>query len=181
MAIRPIVKWPDPRLRQETKQVTSFDETIRNLCKDLEDTMIAAKGLGIAAIQIGVPKSIFMIDASIVENRDNPLIFINPEIITLGDELEELEEGCLSFPSVYVKIKRPMDVHYKAMDLEGNSFDIEATDMLARAIQHEHDHLTGKLLVDFAGPLKTRSIRRTMKQLNTDGTEYISTSPHENY
>ena len=170
MAVRPIVKFPDPRLRQATVDVGAVDARIRDLVKDMADTMYAANGAGIAAIQLGAPERIYLVDAAVAGGReeDPPVVFINPEITWLSDETETADEGCLSFPGVFVPIKRSLRARVKAVDLDGKVFEAEAEGLYARAMQHEGDHLTGRLLVDFVGPLKREMIKRKMKRLAAD-------------
>lgn len=167
MAVRPIVVWPDPRLRQETVDVDAFDDEIRSLYSDLVDTMYANNGIGIAAIQIGDPRRMFLIDAGVAggDENDPPLAFINPTVEWLSDEAETGDEGCLSFPGVYVQVPRAVKARIRARDLDGNEFVAEGEGLYARAFQHENDHLTGQLLVDFVGPLKKQMIKRKMKRL----------------
>lgn len=170
MAVRPIVVWPDPRLREETRGVEEVTEEVRALYRDLVDTMYAYNGIGIAAVQIGVPVKMFLIEASVAggEETDDPIAFINPEILWTGEELERTDEGCLSFPGVYVPIERPRRCKARALGIDGEVFEVEAEDLFARAIQHEHDHLTGRLLVDFVGPLKKQMIKRKMKRAQAE-------------
>ena len=152
MAVRPIVTWPDARLREPAREVTEITEEVRTLYRDLVDTMFAYGGVGIAAIQVGEPVQMFLV------------AFINPEIVWTGDERERADEGCLSFPGVYVPIERPYEARVRAMNIRGETFELGGEGLLARAFQHEHDHLTGRLLVDFVGPLKKQSIRRKLKR-----------------
>jgi len=176
MAVRPIVKFPDPRLRQPTVAVTQVTDEIRKLCEDLADTMYAANGAGIAAIQVGVPERIYIVDAAVAGGReeDPPIVFINPELTWLSEETLTSDEGCLSFPGVFVPIKRSVRARVRAMNLEGEIFEFEGEGLCARALQHEGDHLNGKLLVDFVGPLKREMIKRKMKRVRDeerDGAE----------
>ena len=166
MAVRPIVKFPDPRLRQETVPVAEVTDEIRSLCADLADTMFAANGAGIAAIQVGVKERIFIVDAGVAGGReeDPPVVFINPELVQLSDETETADEGCLSFPGIYVAIKRSLRARVRAMGLDGQMFEMERDGLCARAFQHEADHLNGRLLVDFVGPLKREMIKRKMRR-----------------
>lgn len=167
MAVRPIVKWPDPRLRQETHEVTEITDEIRELYSDLCDTMFADNGVGIAAIQIGHPAKMFLVEAMVCggEREDPPVAFINPEIVELSDETETADEGCLSFPGIYVPIERALRAKIRAVGIDGEEFEMEGEGLFARAVQHENDHLTGKLLVDFVGPLKRQMIKRKMKRI----------------
>jgi peptide deformylase len=166
MAVRPIVKFPDPRLRQPTVPVTQVTDEIRKLCADMADTMFAANGAGIAAIQVGAPERIFLVDAAVAGGReeDPPIVFINPEIVWSSEETVTSDEGCLSFPGIFVPIKRSIKARVRAMDLDGQMFEIEGEGLCARAFQHERDHLNGRLLVDFVGPLKREMIKRKMKK-----------------
>ncbi len=166
MAVRPIVVWPDSRLREETKTVDAVTDEIRTLYKDLWDTMVAYQGIGIASPQIGVPIKMFLLDAVVAtgDADGDPVAFINPEIIATGKETDKSDEGCLSFPGVYVPIERPNTATVRAMGIDGEMFELEGSELLARAIQHENDHLTGKLMVDFVGPLKKRMIKRKLQR-----------------
>lgn len=166
MAVRTIVVWPDPRLREGTSEITEITDEVRDLYKDLVDTMYAYNGIGIAAIQIGINKKMFLLEASLCggEKDDDPVAFINPEIAWTSDELEKADEGCLSFPGIYVPIERPFSARVTAIGLDGEPFELEGEALLARAIQHENDHLTGKLMVDFVGPLKRQMIKRRLKR-----------------
>ncbi len=173
MAVRPIVKYPDPRLRQPTVAVHEVTAEIRKLCADLADTMYAANGAGIAAIQVGSFEKIYLIDAGITGGRetDPPLVFINPEIVELSEDTLTNEEGCLSFPNIFVPVKRAVKARVRAVDLEGQIFEIEGEGLFARAMQHEGDHLTGRLLVDFVGPLKREMIKRKLKRAEREERE----------
>jgi peptide deformylase len=179
MAVVPIVKYPDPRLRQETRPVTEVTDEIRKLCADLADTMFAANGAGIAAIQVGAKERIFLVDAGVAGGReeDPPIVFINPEIIALSEETQTNDEGCLSFPGVFVPIKRSVRATVRAMDLDGQIFEMEREGLCARAFQHEADHLTGRLLVDFVGPLKREMIKRKMKRAAEEGDDAVDEEP----
>ena len=173
MAVRPILKFPDPRLRQKTVEVGAVTEEIRKLVADMGETMFAANGAGIAAIQVGAPERIYLVDAAVAGGReeDPPIVFINPELVWLSEEQINADEGCLSFPGIFVPIKRSARARVRAIDLEGRTFEMEAEGLCARAFQHETDHLNGKLLVDFVGPLKREMIRRKMKREAESGDE----------
>ena len=166
MAVRSIVVYPDPRLRQPSVVVTAVTDEIRTLARDLADTMFAANGAGIAAIQVGSPERIYLVDAVVVgrAETDPPMLFINPEIIWLGEETETKDEGCLSFPEIFVPVKRATKARVRAMDLDGKVFEADGEGLFARAMQHECDHLSGKLLIDFVGPLKKSMIKRKLKR-----------------
>src|SRR5688572_9985416 len=170
MAVLPIVKFPDPRLRQPTVAVTEVTDEIRKLVADMADTMYAANGAGLAAIQVGRLERIYIVDAAVAGGReeDPPVVFINPEITWLSDETETMDEGCLSFLTIYVPVKRSFRARVRAQNLEGEPFEVEAEGLYARAMQHEGDHLTGKLLVDFVGPLKKQMIKRKLARLAKD-------------
>jgi peptide deformylase len=173
MAVRPVVVWPDARLRQQTQEVGEVTPEVRALYDDLRDTMFAENGVGIAAIQIGDPTRMFLIEAA-VAGRDPtapPVAFIDPEILWLSDEKETSEEGCLSFPGIYVPIERALKARVRALGIDGVVFEVEGEGLFARALQHENDHLTGRLLVDFVGPLKKQMIKRKLKKLAEEPDE----------
>lgn len=164
MAVRDMVIWPDPRLTKPTQAVTVFGEDLRALFNDLKETMFAENGLGIAAIQIGDPTRMFLVEAELAgkEKTDDPVAFINPEVLWVSDETEEVEEGCLSFPQIFIKVERPLRARMRAMDLNGNPFEFEGEGLLARCMLHENDHLTGKTLADYAGPLKKQMMKKKL-------------------
>jgi len=158
--------WPDPRLRQETVPVAQIDDRVRQLYEDLKDSMYAENGLGIAAIQIGDPTKMFLVEPRLAGRNENdpPLACINPEIVWTSEEMQDSEEGCLSFPDVFVNVERPLKARIRAMDIDGSTFELEGEGLLARCLLHEYDHLTGKLLVDFVGPLKRQMIKRKLQK-----------------
>lgn len=166
MSVRPIVVWPDPRLREDTTTIETIDDDVRALYRDLIDTMFAYNGIGIAAVQIGVSRKMFLLEASLCggSESDDPVAFINPEVVWASDETDKSDEGCLSFPGIYVPIERPLQARVSAIGMDGEPFELEGEGLLARAIQHENDHLTGKLMVDFVGPLKRQMIKRRLKR-----------------
>jgi peptide deformylase len=170
MAVRDVVVWPDDRLRQPSVPIGSIDTSVRELYQDLVDSMYAENGLGIAALQLGDPRRMFIVEPKLAgrEPSDRPLAFINPEIVWASDEQQDSEEGCLSFPEIYIKVKRPMRCRVRATDLDGNQFEIEGEGLLARCLLHENDHLTGKLLVDFAGPLKRQMIKKRLMKAKAE-------------
>ncbi len=161
MAILEILEYPDPRLRTKAQPVEAVDNLVRTLLDDLFETMYAAPGIGLAASQVDIHKRIIVIDIS--ENRDEPHAFINPDLEISGKEIEA-EEGCLSVPGVYESVTRADHVLVKALDRDGQSFEFEATGMLAVCIQHECDHLEGKLFVDYLSSLKRSRIRRKLEK-----------------
>jgi peptide deformylase len=167
MAVRPVVIWPDERLRQPSVAVTEIDDSVRALYQDLVDSMYAENGLGIAALQLGDPRRMFIVEPKLAgrAETDPPVAFINPEVLEVSDEVQDSEEGCLSFPEVYIKVKRPMRCKVRAMGLDGKMFEAEGSELFARCILHENDHLTGKLLVDFVGPLKRQMIKKKLQKV----------------
>lgn len=163
MSILTVLEFPDKRLRTKAKAVTVFDGAIEALVDDMLETMYDARGVGLAATQIDVHQRIIVIDVS--EENDAPLCFINPEIIE-KDGVEEEEEGCLSVPGFFEKIKRAKHVKVKAFDKKGKPFEIEADELLSICIQHEMDHLEGKLFVDYLSPLKRQRIKAKLDKLH---------------
>jgi peptide deformylase len=166
MAVRPVVIWPDDRLRQPSTAIGEVDDSVRALYRDLVDTMYAENGLGIAALQLGDSRRMFIVEPKLAgrDASDPPLAFINPEVVWTSDEEQDSEEGCLSFPEIYIKVKRPMRARVRATDINGQPFEIEGEALLARCLLHENDHLTGKLLVDFVGPLKRQMIKKRLQR-----------------
>lgn len=162
MAILEIIEFPDPRLRTTAKVVKEVNESIQNLVKDMLETMYEAPGVGLAATQVNVHKRVMVIDVS--EERDQPQVFINPQVEVLADETGEYEEGCLSVPGFYETVIRPLKIRVKALDAEGKAFKLEPEGLLAVCIQHELDHLEGKLFVDYLSPLKRQRIRKKLEK-----------------
>lgn len=162
MAVLQILEFPDPRLRTVAKPVTDFDDTLDQLVDDMLETMYDAEGIGLAATQVNVHKRLLVIDVS--ENKDSPLVFINPEIEVLDDELSEYDEGCLSVPGFYETVCRPRQVLISAQDRSGEPFKLEAAGLLATCVQHEVDHLNGKLFVDYLSTLKRNRIRHKLEK-----------------
>ncbi len=161
MAILDILKFPDPRLRNRAKPVQEVDESVRKLADDMLETMYDAPGIGLAATQVGVARQVIVIDIS--EERDDPLVLINPQILQSEGE-EEMEEGCLSVPGFYDTIKRAEKVRLKALDREGNELVRDLDGLLAVCVQHEIDHLHGKLFVDYLSRLKRERIRKKLEK-----------------
>jgi peptide deformylase len=166
MAVLEVVKYPDPRLREDTFEVREITDEVRQLVRDLIDTMFSLNAAGIAAIQVGRHERIFIIDGKVAtgEETADPLVFINPEVVETGKGLVIAEEGCLSFPDVFVDVKRPRWAKVRAMNVDGQTFEAEGEDLFGRALQHEHDHLTGKLMIDLVGMVKKEMIKRKMKR-----------------
>ena len=169
MAVLPIVTYPDPRLREPTFDVEALTDEVRTLIADLTDTMYAQNGAGIAAIQVGRLERMFLIDAQAAGGtpHDPPIVCINPEIVETSGGDQIAEEGCLSFPNVFVEIKRPRYAKVRARNAEFEEFEIAGNELLGRALQHEHDHLTGRLLIDMVGMVKKEMIKRKMKRFHT--------------
>jgi peptide deformylase len=166
MSIRPILRFPDPKLRQKSAEVTGVDDGLRQLVADMAETMVAAEGAGLAAIQVGAPVRLFIVEGHVAGGPEGspPKVFINPEIVEISEEAQTGDEGCLSFPGIYVPVKRGMRARVRAMDLDGNSFEAEGEALFARAIQHETDHLNGRLLIDQVGPVKRELIKRRLRK-----------------
>lgn len=160
MSLLPILEFPDPRLRTVAKPVAVVDDRVRQLITDMFETMHAASGVGLAASQVNIHERIVVIDVS--EDKSQPLVFINPEIAVLDDVFNEYDEGCLSVPGFYETVVRPEHIRVTALDRNGKSFSLEPTGLLAVCIQHELDHLNGKLFVDHISPLKRSRIRKKM-------------------
>jgi peptide deformylase len=165
MAILPIVKLPDPVLRQKSAPVERVDDELRKLADAMLETMYDAPGVGLAAVQVGIPRRLIVLDTSKDDDNLTPLVLINPEILMLGSELKLHEEGCLSIPDVQVEIERPSSLTVRYLDREGKQQEMSADGLLATAIQHELDHLDGKLIIDFLSRLKRDMVIRKFKKL----------------
>lgn len=161
MAILDILHFPDPRLRNKAKWVTQVDARVRQLIDDMFETMYQAPGIGLAAIQVNQPLRVVTIDIS--EEHDQPLALVNPEILE-RDGIEEMSEGCLSVPGIYEKVKRADHIRFRALNRNGEPFEREAQGLLAVCIQHEIDHLDGKLFVDYLSSLKRQRIRKKLEK-----------------
>jgi peptide deformylase len=156
-----ILTFPNPRLRQVAKPVTQVDDRVQRHIDDMFETMYAAPGIGLAAIQVGIPLRLVVIDVS--EQHDQPLCLINPEILAKEGE-EEMDEGCLSVPGFYETVRRAERVRVRALDRDGQPFELETDGLLAVCIQHEIDHLDGKLFVDYLSSLKRQRIRKKLEK-----------------
>lgn len=163
MSILTILEFPDERLRKKAAVVKTVDDKIKKLVDDMLETMYQSHGVGLAATQVDVHQRVIVIDVS--EEKDAPLFLINPEI-TEKDGVKESEEGCLSVPGFFEKVKRAEHVRVKALDREGQSFEFEARDLLAVCVQHEMDHLNGKLFVDYVSPLKRQRIKKKLEKIH---------------
>ncbi|HXA35092.1 MAG TPA: peptide deformylase [Steroidobacteraceae bacterium] len=156
-----ILEYPDPRLRKKAAAITAVDDALRQLIDDMLETMYAAKGVGLAATQVDVHKRLIVLDVS--EQRDQPLVLINPELLVLEGSGPG-EEGCLSLPGIYDKLSRATHIRVRALDRDGRPFEMDADGLLAVCIQHEIDHLEGKLFVDYLSELKRQMIRRRLEK-----------------
>ena len=161
MALLPILEFPDPRLRTKAQPVEQVDDGLRKLIDDMFETMYAAPGIGLAATQVNVHKRVLVIDIS--EKRNERLALINPEIVGHSG-MEETEEGCLSVPGIYEKVKRAEQIRVRALDRDGQQIEFDADGLLAVCIQHEMDHLEGKLFVDYLSDLKRTRIRKKLEK-----------------
>ncbi len=161
MAILKILQYPDDRLHKVAKKVNAVTDSIRKLVKDLAETMYAAPGVGLAATQVDMHQRIIVVDTS--ETSNNLLVFINPEIISMAGE-SDCEEGCLSVPGIYDKVRRAEHITVRAQNAKGELFTMEAAGLLAVCIQHEMDHLLGKVFVEYLSPLKQTRIRAKLKK-----------------
>lgn len=162
MAKLDILTYPDPRLHIVAKPVAQVDDRIRQLVKDMAETMYEAPGIGLAATQIDVHEQVIVIDVS--DTRDQLQVFINPEIVWSSDHLQVYEEGCLSVPEIYDRVERPDRVRVRALNEKGETFELEADDLLAVCIQHEMDHLKGKVFVEYLSPLKLNRIKSKLQK-----------------
>jgi len=162
MALLDILEFPDPRLRTKAQAVTNVDDTIRQTVKDMFETMYDSKGIGLAATQVNIHQRIIVIDISEEKNEKN--VFINPQITVLDDIPDSYDEGCLSIPGFYETVERPKKVRVEALNENGDTFAIEPEGLLAVCIQHEIDHLDGKLFVDYISPIKRNRIRKKLEK-----------------
>jgi peptide deformylase len=154
MALREIIKLPDPRLRLVSKPVKDIDDELRGLVADMFETMYSAPGIGLAAIQVGIPQRVVTLDLAKKEEPRKPEVVINPEILWTSEERNTYEEGCLSIPELYEEVERPAQVKVRYTDLEGQLHEVEANGLLATCLQHEIDHLNGVLFIDHLSRLK---------------------------
>ncbi len=162
MSILNILRYPDPRLHKVAKPVTVFDEKLKKLVADMAETMYDAPGVGLAASQVDVHEQLVVIDVS--ETNDQLQVFINPEIIWSSDERKVYDEGCLSVPGIYDDVERPAEVKVRALDADGKPFELHADGLLAVCIQHEMDHLKGKVFVEYLSPLKRNRIKAKLQK-----------------
>jgi len=166
MAQLEILHYPDPRLHTVAAPVTVIDERIRRLVDDMLESMYAAEGVGLAATQVGVHERVIVIDLS--DLRDAPIVLINPELLEKSEEMMVGDEGCLSVPDIFDKVSRHARVRVRALDRSGTSRELEAEGLLSRAVQHEMDHLLGKVFVEYLSPLKRSRIKTRMQKRSRD-------------
>jgi peptide deformylase len=169
MAILPIIKLPDPILRQVSKPIEEVDDAVRRLADDMLETMYKAPGVGLAGIQVAVARRILVLDVSEKDDEPAPLVMINPQILSLGSELRMHEEGCLSIPDTHVEIERPSSLQVRYLDRDGQPVELAAEGLLATAIQHEIDHLDGRLIIDFLSKLRRDMVIRKLKKTSKIG------------
>jgi peptide deformylase len=162
MAIRPILTAPDPRLKAVSEPVARVDDETRKLIDDLIESMYAADGIGLAAIQVGVPKRVLVMDLDQRDGTKNPMAFINPEILWASDELATFQEGCLSVPEIWEDVDRPARIRAGYLDRDGVARELEADGLLATCLQHEMDHLNGVLFLDHLSKLKRSIVLRKL-------------------
>ena len=174
MAILEILKYPDPRLRTVAKPVAEVNDRLRQLIDDMLETMYAAPGIGLAATQVNVHERLFVID--ITEDKSEPLCFINAKILEQSGCIEA-DEGCLSVPEVYESVERAERIRVKALDKDGQAFELEAEGLLAVCIQHEIDHLDGKLFVDYLSQLKRSRLKKKLSKARKRDSDSVTTPP----
>lgn len=162
MALLEILEFPDPRLRKVAEPVKEVDDGVRKIIDDMFETMYDAPGIGLAATQVNIHRQIIVID--VTEDHSEPLVFINPEIHVIDQDLFSYDEGCLSVPGFYESVERPKHVTVKALDRNGEAFEMHPEGLLAVCIQHEMDHLAGKLFVDYISPMKRDRIRKKLEK-----------------
>lgn len=166
MALLPILCYPDARLHKVASPIAVVDDRVRQLVDDMLETMYDAKGVGLAATQVDVHERLVVIDTS--EERDDPRVLINPEIIQASDEMIIWEEGCLSVPTIYDKVERHAQVRVRALNRDGQPYEFDADELMAVCIQHELDHLMGKVFVEYLSPLKRNRIKTKLQKRAKD-------------
>src|ERR1700744_1864244 len=164
MTVRPILTAPDPRLQAVSTDIETVDADVSKLVDDMADSMYAAEGIGLAAVQIGVPKRVIVIDLDQKEGKKNPRAFINPKILWASEEMAVFEEGCLSVPEIWDDVERPARIKAEYLDREGNLQVLEADGMLATCLQHEMDHLEGVLFIDHLSKLKRSMVLKKLQK-----------------
>jgi len=162
MALLPVLCYPDPRLHKRAKPIDKVDERIKAIVKDMAETMYEAPGVGLAATQVDIHEQIIVIDVS--DEQNELMVFINPELVWTSPEKKSWREGCLSVPEYYDEVDRPANIRVKALDIHGKPFELEADGLLAVCLQHEMDHLQGKVFVEYLSLLKRNRISLKMKK-----------------
>ena len=162
MTLLDIIEYPDPRLKTVARPVTRFDESLRRLADDMAHTMYVAPGVGLAATQVDVHERLLVVDVS--ETKDQLHVLVNPEVVWASEEQVECEEGCLSVPGIYDAVTRPAKVRVRAQNVEGAAYELECEGLLAVCVQHEMDHLLGKVFVEYLSPLKQDRIKTRLKK-----------------
>lgn len=162
MTLLDIIEYPDPRLKIVARPVTRFDDSLRRLADNMAHTMYAAPGVGLAATQVDVHERLLVVDVS--ETKDQLHVLVNPEIVWASEEQVECEEGCLSVPGIYDAVTRPAKVRVRAQNVDGTPYDLECEGLLAVCVQHEMDHLLGKVFVEYLSPLKQNRIKTRLKK-----------------
>ncbi|MEO1562959.1 MAG: peptide deformylase [Pseudomonadota bacterium] len=168
MAILPILIHPDPRLKVKCTPVTDFDDALKTLSEDMLETMYDAPGIGLAAPQVGVTRRMLVMDCAGKEDEPQPMVLVNPEVIAASEEMNTYNEGCLSIPEQFDDVERPAEVTVRFQDVEGNSFTQDFAGIWATCVQHEIDHLDGKLFIDYLSRMKRGMITRKMEKLKRD-------------
>lgn len=168
MTIKQLILLPDPLLREQSKPIERIDDGVRNFARDMLDTMYDAPGIGLAAIQVGEPIRMLVIDLAKEGEEPAPRIVINPEIVTSSDDRSVYEEGCLSIPDYYAEVERPATVRVKYLDEHGKPQEVDADGLLATCLQHEIDHLNGVLFIDYISKLKRDMVMKKFKKLAKD-------------
>lgn len=170
MSKLPIINLPDPLLRQVSAPIETIDEDVKRLSRDMFETMYAAPGIGLAAVQVGVPRQLLVLDVADDDEQPRPITMINPVILEASGELRTHEEGCLSIPDFKLDVGRPDWVRVRYLDLDGKETELRTDGLLATAIQHEIDHLNGKLIIDFLSRLKRDIVIRRFKKQSREAT-----------
>ena len=183
MAVREILILPDKRLRLKSDAIKTVDKSLRALIEDMFETMYAAPGIGLAAIQVGVPKRVVTMDLAKKDDPKQPQVFINPEVVWSSEETAIYEEGCLSIPEYYEEVERPKAVKVKFLDLDLKPQEIEATGLLATCLQHEIDHINGVLFIDHISKLKRDMVMKKFKKAakKTEGAKPLSEDPEPSH
>jgi peptide deformylase len=169
MALLSILQYPDPRLHKVAAQVTMFDDRLVGLTQDMLETMGEANGIGLAATQVNVHQRVIVLDVS--ETRDQPIVVINPVVEWMSDERVKGDEGCLSVPGIYDGVERAASIRIRAQDVRGDAFELTADGLLAVCLQHEMDHLMGKVFVEYLSPLKRNRIKTKMLKSQREGQQ----------